>query len=130
MLHHFTKSTSFRHFPSLTNQFRFLTTHRFTFKVNFTHIVKFETFDRDQKHIIRKSGIGHLVTTHRENVAKDGKKSVDLMREYLDELPLDLYYELLKVYLIDFQLFGYDIPPPENRSFIRKLQIDDEDGKV
>jgi len=52
------------------------------------------------------------------------------MREYLDELPLDLYYQLLKIYLIDFQLFGYDIPPPENRSFIRKLHNEEEEGKV
>jgi hypothetical protein len=53
----------------------------FFLQVNFTHIVKFETFDRDQKHILRKSGIEDLVTTHRENVAKDGKKSVDLVRQ-------------------------------------------------
>jgi hypothetical protein len=42
-------------------------------------VIKFETFERDQRHIIRKAGIESLVTTHRENVAKDGKKSVDLV---------------------------------------------------
>jgi hypothetical protein len=35
------------------------------------------------------------------------------MREFLDELPPELYYDLLKIYLIDFQIFGYDLPPPE-----------------
>jgi hypothetical protein len=34
------------------------------------------------------------------------------MKEYLDKLPHDLYFDLLKIYLIDFHLFGYDVPPP------------------
>jgi len=50
-----------------------------TFQVNFSHIIKFETFERDQSYIIRKSGIENLVTTHRENVARDGKKSADVV---------------------------------------------------
>jgi hypothetical protein len=37
------------------------------------------------------------------------------MQEFLDELPLDLYNELVKIYLIDFHLFGYDVPPPRSR---------------
>ena len=37
------------------------------------------------------------------------------MQEYLDELPLDLYYDLQKIYLIDFHLFGYDVPSPGNK---------------
>jgi hypothetical protein len=32
------------------------------------------------------------------------------VRGCLDELPPDLFDDLLKIYLIDFHLFGYDIP--------------------
>ena len=42
------------------------------------------------------------------------------MREFLDELPPELYYDLLKIYLIDFQIFGYDLPPPEIWAFQKK----------
>jgi len=44
------------------------------------------------------------------------------MREFLDELPPELYYDLLKIYLIDFQIFGYDLPPPEIWAFQKKVK--------
>jgi hypothetical protein len=39
-------------------------------QVNFSHIVKFETFDRDQRHILNKSGVGNLVNAHKESILR------------------------------------------------------------
>ena len=45
------------------------------------------------------------------------------MNEFLSELPTDLYYELLKIYLIDFHLFGYQVPALDNsRAFQRNQE--------
>jgi hypothetical protein len=45
-----------------------------------------------------------------DSSAKVHTKTFLQVRGCLDELPPDLFDDLLKIYLIDFHLFGYDIP--------------------
>jgi hypothetical protein len=57
---------------------------------------------------LEKAGIKHSVGHH--NVGRGGQTSEDLAREYLRELPQKLYEQLLKIYQIDFDIFGYKTP--------------------
>jgi hypothetical protein len=75
-------------------------------QLNFTHIIKFETFDRDTSIILEKANLSQYLpesgTVH-ENVLN---KSVSLVDKYLNELPLELQKEIYELYKIDFGLFG------------------------
>ena len=76
----------------------------------FSHIVKMETFDRDQELILEKVGIRNVVGLHKDNVGRGGQTSEDLTHKYLKELPPKLYDQLIKIYQIDLDLFGYKAP--------------------
>ena len=81
----------------------------------FTHIVKMETFNRDQYHILEKAGIQNLTGgVHKDNVSKGGQTSKDLTQSFLHELSPKVYKQLVNIYKIDFDLFGYEIPAFEN----------------
>jgi hypothetical protein len=51
-----------------------------------------------------------MVPLRKDNVGKDGPTSEDLTKAYLKELPKTFYEEIVKIYKIDFDLFGYDLP--------------------
>jgi hypothetical protein len=76
----------------------------------FSHIVKMETFDRDQELILEKVGIRNVVGLHKDNVGRGGQTSEDLTHKYLLELPPKLYDQLIKIYQIDLDMFGYKAP--------------------
>jgi len=59
---------------------------------------------------LEKAGIKHVVGIHKENVGRGGQTTADGTREYLQELSQELYDKLLKMYKIDFDIFGYTIP--------------------
>ena len=70
-----------------------------------------ETFDRDQYHILEKLEIQNLTGgLHKDNVGKGGQTSKDLTKSFLQELSPKLYENLVNIYKIDFDLFGYEIP--------------------
>jgi len=59
---------------------------------------------------LEKAGIKHMVGLHKDNVGRGGQTTADVTREYLQELSQELYEKLLKMYQIDFDIFGYTVP--------------------
>ena len=79
-------------------------------QVNLTHIIKFETFDRDTKRILEKANLSHYLPASgriKENSSGRNTKSSCQVDKYLNELPSNLQKELYEMYKIDFDLFGY-----------------------
>ena len=79
-------------------------------QVNLTHIIKFETFDRDTRKILEKANLMQYLPDSgkiAENVSKGNNNSSSLVDKYLNELPSYLLKELYDMYEIDFDLFGY-----------------------
>lgn len=77
---------------------------------NFTYIIKMETFSRDQKHVMEKSGIIHRVAQRQDNVGPGGPTSPEMTTAHLKSLPKEIFDKLVKIYEIDFVLFGYRVP--------------------
>ena len=79
-------------------------------QVNITHIIKFETFDRDTKMILYTANLRQYLPETvkiKENVSpRNTTSSIDM---YLNELPLDLLNDLREVYKIDFEMLGYPV---------------------
>ena len=68
--------------------------------VNLTHIIKFETFDRDSSALLQKTNLSHLLLPDRElilpeqNVSVRNQTSASLVDSYLNELTPELLYGL------------------------------------
>ena len=83
-------------------------------QVTLTHIIKFETFDRDSHAILQKANLSHLVPQDKkfmktnENASRGNQNSTLLVDSYLTELTPDLLDGIRELYSIDFDLFGYD----------------------
>ena len=81
-------------------------------QVNLTHIIKFETFDRDTNALLEKAHLTHLLPPNgklkQQNMAKGYQKTSSVVDTYLNELTPELLYGLRNLYDIDFDLFGYD----------------------
>ena len=79
-------------------------------QVNITHIIKFETFDRDTKMILYTANLSQYSPKAgkiKENASpRNTTSSVEM---YLNELPLDLLNDLREVYKIDFEMLGYPV---------------------
>ena len=81
-------------------------------QVNLTHIVKFETLERDSNAIIRALGIQRhlpekkLVHANSSSGKLKGKQDKSL-GQYLKELDPNQLQELIKLYQPDFDMFGY-----------------------
>ncbi|XP_028040604.1 carbohydrate sulfotransferase 11 [Bombyx mandarina] len=96
--------------------------------VNFTVIGKVETLKRDSAYVIQQLGLGHLLgrTTGDKrtrlrtvmNKSRDGKNTTSLMKYYFSQLNENLLKDLLNIYGIDFEMFGYD--PNVYQSYVRK----------
>ena len=83
----------------------------FVIQVNLTDIIKFETFDRDQDHILKKSGIEDLVKVEKRRIGGgQPRKSSDYVQQYIDELSPQLFEEILELYYVDYEIFGYPYP--------------------
>lgn len=79
-------------------------------QVQLTHVIKFETFARDSNAIIHQAGIDKYLdpqerTIKHENASKRGMGRTT--SSYLDELTPELNEKLKKMYLYDFEMFGY-----------------------
>ena len=81
-------------------------------QVNLTHIIKFETFDRDTEAILELVKLKHLLPRTGkldQNKSKDSKQtSSALIDMYLNELTPNLLNGLLQLYGVDFDIFNYD----------------------
>ena len=81
-------------------------------QVNLTHIIKFETLDRDTHELLQKAHLTHLLPPNgklmKQNMAKGYEKTSSIVDMYLKELTPGLLNGLRNLYNIDFELFGYD----------------------
>ena len=76
---------------------------------NFWYIVLFF-----QEYILNQRGLIEIVGLHKDNISRGGQTSKELTITYLKELTPKLYQQLLKIYQIDFDLFGYEAPDLNN----------------
>ena len=84
-------------------------------QVNFTHVVKFETFDRDSNVIVSAAGLQNFLARSNgklshENPSKGMRGEQRTMESYLQELSGDQIRNLTKLYQPDFDIFGYEAP--------------------
>ncbi|XP_073951161.1 carbohydrate sulfotransferase 11 [Choristoneura fumiferana] len=96
--------------------------------VNFSVIAKVETLARDSAYVIYQLGLGHVLgrgvrdrrTRLRTvmNKSRDGKNTSALLRYYFSQLDEQMLHDLLKIYGIDFEMFGYD--PKIYSRYVRK----------
>ncbi|XP_063379318.1 carbohydrate sulfotransferase 11 [Cydia fagiglandana] len=96
--------------------------------VNFTVIAKVETLSRDSGYVIYELGLAHVLgrrvrdrrTRLRTvmNKSRDGKNTTALLKYYFSQLDESMLNDLLRIYGIDFEMFGYD--PKIYRSYVRK----------
>ncbi|KAL4708385.1 hypothetical protein ACJJTC_019621 [Scirpophaga incertulas] len=96
--------------------------------VNFTVIAKVETLSRDSAYVIQQLGLGHLLdkgVSNRRirlrtvmNKSKDGKNTTALMKYYFNQLDKKMLDDLLQIYGIDFEMFGYN--PKMYYLYVRK----------
>lgn len=87
-------------------------------KVNFTIITKVETLKRDTQYVIYQAGLESILLQPVKekklriktimNKAKDGKNTRKLLKKYFKQLDKQMLNDLLDIYGIDFEMFGYD----------------------
>ena len=81
-------------------------------QLNLTHIIKFETLDRDTRSILEIAGLTNLLQPNgklmKKNTAKGYENTSSVVDKYLNELTPELINGLRDLYDIDFDLFGYD----------------------
>jgi hypothetical protein len=63
-----------------------------------------------QEYILEQTGLKEIVGPRKDNVGRGGQTSEELTKKYLQELTPKLYQRLLKIYQVDFDLFGYEAP--------------------
>jgi len=83
-------------------------------QVNINSIAKFETLSADTEFILSKIKASEKLTVEKKNSSKDGKNSHEVTAKYLKELNRDEYDELVQLYVIDFDIFGYKVPDFES----------------
>ncbi|CAH1644222.1 unnamed protein product [Spodoptera littoralis] len=96
--------------------------------VNFTVIAKVETLTKDSMYVIQKLNLGPVLNIkagerkrkHRGlmNTSRDGKNTTSLLMHYYGQLDEKMLDNLLKIYGIDFEMFGYDASV--YRSYVKK----------
>ncbi|XP_077283689.1 carbohydrate sulfotransferase 11-like [Arctopsyche grandis] len=87
-------------------------------QINFTIVTKVETLKRDTEYVIYQAGLESvLLKPVKEkklrvktimNKAKDGKDTKTLLKKYFKQLDKKNLDDLLTIYGIDFEMFGYD----------------------
>ena len=87
-------------------------------QVNFTHLVKFETFDTDSNTIVEAAGLQSYLPRSNgklshENPSKSLQGAERTMENYLKELSKEQVGNLTRLYQPDFDIFGYKVPPYE-----------------
>ncbi|XP_050671190.1 carbohydrate sulfotransferase 11 [Leptidea sinapis] len=86
--------------------------------LNFSVIAKVETLSRDSAFVIQQLGLGHLLGRRVKdrrtrlrtvmNKSRDGKNTSALLKYYFGQIDKTMLKDLLQIYGIDFEMFGYD----------------------
>lgn len=77
--------------------------------IPYNYILKFDTFDRDQKFLIQELGLNEYLYEKNDlkNINPRGVTTTTLVKEYIQNVPRSLLDEVNKVYENDFKLFSY-----------------------
>lgn len=82
--------------------------------INFTLIAKVETFQRDSEYIIRQAGLETLLLNKlprgkaRAIANRAASNTKNLVPRYFAQIDEQLLTEVLEIYQLDFELFGYN----------------------
>ena len=77
--------------------------------IDFDIIGKLEDYEEDEKFVVEKLNLDLPLGLHK-NHARGGKSNIEKRNEFLDALPTELTEKILKVYGLDFEMFGYEKP--------------------
>ncbi|XP_028167073.1 carbohydrate sulfotransferase 11-like [Ostrinia nubilalis] len=96
--------------------------------VNFSVVAKVETLSRDSAYVIQQLGLGPVlgkkVSDEKTrlriylNKSKDGRNTTALLKHYYSQIDNKMLDDLLKIYGLDFEMFGYDAKV--YRTYVRK----------
>lgn len=96
--------------------------------VNFSVIAKVETLSRDSAYVIHELGLAHVLENRESNrrtrlrtvmnKSRDGRNTTALLKHYFSQLDEKMMEGLLRIYGVDFEMFGYD--PSVYKQYIRK----------
>ncbi|XP_026674533.1 carbohydrate sulfotransferase 9-like isoform X2 [Ceratina calcarata] len=76
--------------------------------IEYDYILKFDTFDRDQKFLIQELGLDlYLPENELRNINPRGVTTPALVERYMRDVPRPLLDKINKVYENDFKLFSY-----------------------
>ncbi|XP_050470546.1 carbohydrate sulfotransferase 9-like [Bombus huntii] len=77
--------------------------------IQYNYILKFDTFDRDQKFLIQELGLNEYLYEKNDlkNINPRGVTTTTLVKQYMQNVPRSLLDEINKVYEHDFKLFSY-----------------------
>ncbi|XP_021200788.3 carbohydrate sulfotransferase 11 [Helicoverpa armigera] len=99
--------------------------------VNFSVIAKVETLDKDSMYVIQQLQLGKVLDVkvgerrrkqrYLMNLSRDGKNTTALLKHYFSQLDEYMLNDLLKIYGVDFEMFGYDADI--YKSYVRKPQL-------
>ena len=77
-------------------------------QVNINTIAKVETMDEDTEYILQKIKVSkYRIDMSKKNQASDGKSASDVANGFLKSIGSSLYAKILKLYIVDFDIFGY-----------------------
>ncbi|XP_047020419.1 carbohydrate sulfotransferase 11 [Helicoverpa zea] len=99
--------------------------------VNFSVIAKVETLDKDSMYVIQQLQLGKVLDVkvgerrrkqrYLMNLSRDGKNTTALLKHYFSQLDEYMLNDLLKIYGVDFEMFGYDADI--YKRYVRKPQL-------
>lgn len=77
--------------------------------IKYNYILKFDTFERDQKFLIQELGLSEYLYHQNDlkNINPRGVTTAALVKEYMQDVPRSLLDGINKVYETDFKLFAY-----------------------
>ena len=76
------------------------------------HIALFETLDEDTRDILKNAHLDPKeLVPEAKNKAKDGRSAKEDLDSFLKQLGEGVYNELMDIYEIDFDIFGYRRKP-------------------
>ncbi|XP_076243301.1 carbohydrate sulfotransferase 9 [Calliopsis andreniformis] len=77
--------------------------------IKYNYILKFDTFDRDQKFLIQELGLNEYLYEKNDlkNINPRGVTTAALVKEYMQDVPRSILDGINKVYETDFKLFSY-----------------------
>jgi len=77
--------------------------------IHYDYILKFETLKRDQMFLIQDTNLSEYLygSNYLRNINPYGATTIEILREYIKNIPRPLLKEIYKIYENDYKLFNY-----------------------